>query len=65
MAFIADRRLDEAMGLLKQQESLCRELDNIEDLCRGLYKQAFILKERGDRAGAVARLAEVEDICRR
>jgi tetratricopeptide (TPR) repeat protein len=57
--------LDEAMELLKEQESICRELENYLYLSRSLNGQAVILLKRGDLDGAMAFLKEQERICRK
>lgn len=55
---------DEAVALLKEQERVCRETDNIDFLLESLEVQAKILVSSGDPDGAMARLTEMEQICR-
>lgn len=57
--------LDEAMELLKEQESICRDLENYKYLSRSLNGQAVILRKRGDLDGAMALQKEHETICRK
>ncbi len=56
--------LDEAMELLKEQESICRDLEDYKYLSRSLNGQAGILRKRGDLDGAMALQKEHETICR-
>jgi hypothetical protein len=52
------------MALLKEVESICRELRNKNELGISLGSQALILFDRGDLNGAMALFYEVERICR-
>ncbi|MGD0736657.1 MAG: ATP-binding protein [Terracidiphilus sp.] len=53
-----------AMGLYKQQESLCRELGNNKGTSSALAGQASILYARGDFKGALTLLQDYERECR-
>jgi tetratricopeptide (TPR) repeat protein len=57
--------LDGAMRLLKEQEAICRHLNDPAGLQRSLGNQALILKATGDLDGAMRLLKEAEAICRR
>ena len=54
-----------AMALHKEQEAICRRLNNPDGLQRTLGNQALILQAQGDLAGAMALHKEEEAICRR
>ena len=55
---------DLAMGLLKEQEGICRETNNQDGLQFSLLKQAEILWHRSDFDTAMGMLKEQERICR-
>jgi hypothetical protein len=57
--------LDGAMRLLKEQEAICRRLNDPAGLSRSLGNQALILKATGGLDGAMRLLKEQEAICRR
>ncbi len=57
--------LDGAMRLLKEQEAICRRLNDPAGLSRSLGNQALILQDTGDLDGAMRLLKEQEAICRR
>lgn len=56
--------LDGALALLKEQEALCRELEDTQALQASLDGQAVILQQRGDLVGAVTLFRESERLCR-
>jgi tetratricopeptide (TPR) repeat protein len=56
--------LDAALGLLKEQEQLCREMGNRRDLAASLAIQGQILRDRGELDTAMTVLMEQEQICR-
>ncbi|MGV8025176.1 MAG: DUF4062 domain-containing protein [Anaerolineaceae bacterium] len=53
--------LEEAMHFLKEQERICREMGNKEDLQISLGNQALILRERGRSEEAFELFKELED----
>ena len=57
--------LDGAMRLLKEQEMICRRLNDPAGLQACLGNQAVILQDTGDLDGAMRLLKEGEMICRR
>ena len=56
--------LDGAMELYKQQEQICRELDDKDGLQTALGGQGLIHDARGDLYGAMKLLKQQEQICR-
>jgi hypothetical protein len=56
--------LDGAMKLFKDQERICRELENRDGIQTSLGNQALILQARGDHDGAMKLLKDQERICR-
>ena len=57
--------LDGAMRLHKEEEAICRRLNDPAGLSRSLGNQALILEDTGDLDGAMRLLKEEEAICRR
>ena len=57
--------LSGAMELHKQQEEICRRLNNPDGLQRTLGNQALILQAQGDLSGAMELHKQKEEICRR
>jgi tetratricopeptide (TPR) repeat protein len=53
------------MRLHKQQEEICRRLNDPAGLSRSICGQALILKAQGDLEGAMCLLNQQEEICRR
>ena len=53
------------MRLLKDQEAICRRINDPAGLQRSLGNQALILKDTGDLDGAMRLHKEKEAICRR
>jgi len=60
---VAQETLEGAMALLKEQERICRELNDPAGLKACLADQAVILSDRGDLEGAMALFQEQERIC--
>ena len=52
------------MELLKEQERICRQLNNLFGLQASLGNQSIILKEMGQLDTALELLRESEQICR-
>jgi hypothetical protein len=59
------RDLDGAMSLRRQEEEICRRLDDPAGLQCSMANQALILKARGNLDGAMSLLKQQEEICRR
>ena len=57
-------KLDEAMALHKEEESICRDLGDLAGLQASLGNQALILKAWGKLDEAMALMKEQERICR-
>ena len=57
--------LDGALRLNREQESICRRLNDLAGLSGTLGNQAVILMKTADLAGAMLLLKEQEAICRR
>jgi hypothetical protein len=53
------------MRLLKEQEAICRRLNDPVGLNTSLGNQALILQDTGDLDGAMRLLKEEEAVCRR
>jgi tetratricopeptide (TPR) repeat protein len=56
-------RVEEAMALLKKQETICMELGNKEGLAQSYGNQALILKDSGRLQEAMALHRKQEEIC--
>jgi len=61
---IREKRYDEALELLIEQDRLCREMGQKGNLAAALGNQAFVLDARGEWTRAMELLTEQETLCR-